>query len=357
MNRQQNPIIYETRRENMKKTESITIGLLASVLLFTTNLAIAIEPIPEESGFSGFVNVGVVYLSVKSNMVAGNDLGDVGERTIDSIFDSPDSENDVLPLLNAELRYTFASTRTQLFMGNLLEDYLRLDLATQAGLRQELQDASILGLSYVFNSIPTEVWVDPYVARWRRQKTDRTSSGLRLTYDKILGSDLQVEFTWRKIDVDDEFSGRTFLGLPEVQAERLDREGDQFQLEFLYAFKFGEKHSLVPSFEYARFDLDGDAMSHHRYRVALTHGYRVDRFSFVTNLLYAYAGYDKRNPIYNKTQEDHRYGGSLSAFYHRLFNVEKLSLMGAIFGYKDDANIDFYEASALGGSLSLFFRF
>ncbi len=31
--------------------------------------------------------------------------------------------------------------------------------------------------------------------------------------------------------------------------------------------------------------------------------------------------------------------------------------MGTIFGYNDDANIDFYEASALGGSLSLFFRF
>jgi hypothetical protein len=335
----------------------VKIALLASVLFFTPNMGMAIEPIPQKSGFSGFFNVGVVYLSVKSNMVAGNDLGDVGKRTIDSIFDSPDSEDDVLPLLNGELRYTFASTRTQLFIGNLLEDYLRLDLATLAGLRQELPDASILGLSYVFNGIATEVWKDPYVAGWRRQKTDRTSSGLRLTYDKILGSDLEVEFTWRKIDVDDELSGRTFLGLPEFQAERLDREGDQFQLEFLYTFRFGEKHSLVPSFEYARFDLDGDAMSHHRYRVALTHGYRADRFSFVTNLLYAYADYDKRNPIYNKTREDHRFGGSVSAFYHRLFNVEKLSLMGTIFGYNDDANIDFYEASALGGSLSLFFRF
>lgn len=335
----------------------LIIRLMTCALLFTSIPALAIEPIPKESGFSGFFNVGVVYLSIKSNMVAGNDLADVGKRTIDSIFDSPDSENDVLPLLNGELRYTFASTRTQLFIGNLLEDYLRLDLATLAGVRQELPDASILGLSYVFNSIPTEVWKDPYVAGRRRLKTDRTSSGLRLMYDKILGSDLEVEFTWRKIDVDDEFSGRTFLGLPEFQAERLDREGDQFQLEFLYVFKLGEKHSLIPSFEYARFDLDGDAMSHHRYRVALTHGYRAGRFSFATNLLYAYADYDKRNPIYNKTREDHRYGGSLSAFYHRLFNVEKLSLMGTIFGYNDDANIDFYEASALGGGLSVLFRF
>ncbi len=247
----------------------LIIGLMTCALLFTSIPALAIEPIPKESGFSGFVNVGVGYLSLKSNMIAGTDLGDFGKRTIDSIFDSPDSESNALPLINGELRYTFATTRTQLFLGNQLEDYLRFDFATQLGLRQELSGVGIFGVSFLFSAIPAEVWEDPYVEGRRREETDRTSSGLRLTYDKILGSDLEVEFTWRKIDVDDEFSGRTFLGLPEFQAERLDREGDQFQLEFLYVFKLGEKHSLIPSFEYARFDLDGDAMSHHRYRVVL----------------------------------------------------------------------------------------
>ena len=42
----------------------------------------AIEPIPEESGFSGFVNLGVVYLDVESNTIAGNSLGDVGKERI-----------------------------------------------------------------------------------------------------------------------------------------------------------------------------------------------------------------------------------------------------------------------------------
>lgn len=134
-------------------------------------------------------------------------------------------------------------------IGNLLEDYLRLDFTTQAGIRQELPDGSILGAGYVFNAIPTEVWEDPYVAGRRRKKTDRRASGLRFTYDKILRTNLQVEFTWRKTNVDDELSGRTYLGLPADQAERLDRESNQYQLEVLYAFKFGEKHFLVPAFE------------------------------------------------------------------------------------------------------------
>ena len=64
-------------------------------------------------------------------------------------------------------------------------------------------------MSHVFSSIPTQVWADPCVVQLERSKTDRQSSGLRLTDDKILGSDFQVDLTWRIIELDDELSGRT----------------------------------------------------------------------------------------------------------------------------------------------------
>jgi hypothetical protein len=40
------------------KMKIVKIALLASVLFFTPNMAMAIEPIPQKSGFSGFFNVG-----------------------------------------------------------------------------------------------------------------------------------------------------------------------------------------------------------------------------------------------------------------------------------------------------------
>jgi hypothetical protein len=68
--------------------------LVLSVGIWATT-AYAIEPIPEKSGFSGFLNLGVIYLDVESNMIAGNDLVDLGKERIDSIFDSPDSESEI----------------------------------------------------------------------------------------------------------------------------------------------------------------------------------------------------------------------------------------------------------------------
>jgi hypothetical protein len=297
-------------------------------------------------------------MDVESNTIAGNDFGDIGNKTINSIFDDPDSESDITPMLNGELAYTFAGTRTQLFLGNRLEDFIRFDFAAQLGVRQELPDKSILAAGYVFNAIPTEVWADPYVANAKRSETDRTASGVRLTYDKILGTNWQIEATYRDIEVDDELSGLTQLGLAPAAARLLDREGDMWQMEFLYLFKLaGGKQLLAPSFKYTAYDLDGDAMSNDRYTFQITHFYTGKQFDFATNLTYTLADYDKRNPIYRKTREDDLYGGSFSAFYKRFLNIDKMSLVGTVGAYMGDSNIDFYNSQVLMTSLSVLYRF
>lgn len=138
--------------------------ILACVLSIWGSAAFAIEPIPQESGFSGFMNIGGLYVDVKSNMIAGNDFADVGKKKINSIYKSPDSESDFMPMFNFEFRYTFADSRTQIYAGNTLEDFLRFDLTAQVGVRQEMPDSSVVAASFVFSSIPAEVWKDPYMA-------------------------------------------------------------------------------------------------------------------------------------------------------------------------------------------------
>jgi len=97
-----------------------TIALL--VLVGNAN---AIEPIPQEAGWSGFVNLGVSAFDVKSNLIAGVDAAsiDIGDPVINSIFDEPDSESFAMPQVSLNLKYTFAS-QTQLFMGSSIEDIL-----------------------------------------------------------------------------------------------------------------------------------------------------------------------------------------------------------------------------------------
>ncbi|MGD8365330.1 MAG: DUF2860 family protein [Desulfobacterales bacterium] len=345
----------------MKRAFFILLAVTVFGFFFATP-GLSMEPIPMESGISGFINLGAGGISAESNMIAGNDLGDIGKKRIDSLTDSPDSESDVIPVLNGELAYTFASTRTQLYFGNTFEDFIRFEAATLAGVRQELPDNSLLAVSYVFSGIPTEVWADPYVVGRNRSKTDRKASGVRLQYDKILGSDFEIQFTWRNIELDDERSGLTQLvergDLTAAQTELLDREGDSYQFEVIYPFRFENgKHILAPAFNYTRLDLDGGAMANDRLQGQLTYFYSGDIFNMAANLLYAYADYDETNPIYLKKRNDNNYGGTLSVFYRNLFDVERLSLVGTVAGFKSDANIDFYDTTIGFFSLSVLYRF
>jgi len=102
-----------------------------------------------------------------------------------------------MPMFNFEFRYTFADSRTQIYAGNTLEDFLRFDLAAQAGVRQEMPDSSVVAASFVFSSIPAEVWEDPYMANQSRKETDRSAQGLRLSWGNILDTNLDVRYTWR----------------------------------------------------------------------------------------------------------------------------------------------------------------
>ncbi len=345
----------------MQRYNTVLI-LLAVFTLLSLSPAYAIEPIPAESGFSGFLSVGGGYSRVKSNMIAGNTFGDVGHRSVDSLTDSPDASSAGSPQFNYDLRYTFASTRTQIFLGTALEDALRYDFATQLGVAQELPGKNLVAAGFLFSTIPTEVWKDPYVTYYRRSKTDRTSTGFRVAWDRIFGSELELQYSYRNIDIDDEYSG-FFLGLNPYERSLLDRNGDAQRAEVLYRFFFdNKKHAIIPSVAYFNYDLDGDAMSNDGVDFQLSYGYNGDVISLVVNGFIGYADYDKRNPIYGKTQEDDRYGAGLRVFYHKPFGwqapfFKKTSLYFNTGYLAADSNIDFYDTEIFSAGAGLFFRF
>jgi hypothetical protein len=336
--------------------------LLAMSMLLSLSPAYAIEPIPAESGFSGFLSIGGGYNRVKSNMIAGNTFGDVGNRTVDSLTDGPDATSSGSLQFDYDLRYTFASTRTQIFLGTALEDALRYDFANQLGVAQELPGKNLVAAGLLFSTIPTEVWKDPYVLYYKRSRTDRTSTGFRVAWDRIFGSELELQYSYRKIDVDDEYSG-FFLGLNPYQRSLLDRNGDAQRAEVLYRFFFdNKKHAIIPAVTYFNYNLDGDAMSNDGFDFQLSYGYNGDAISLVLNGFIGYADYDKRNPIYGKTQEDDHYGASLTAFYHKPFGwqapfFKKTSLYFKTGYLESDSNIDFYDTEIFTAGTGLLFRF
>ncbi len=334
---------------------------LACLLSLYSTTAFAIDPIPEESGFSGFLSLGLGVNRVKSNMLSGNRLVDVSDDTISSVTSGPSSETETLPAVNFELKYTFGSTRTQLFLGNSLEDVLRFDLASQLGVRQDLKDFGIVAVSFVFNGIATEVWEDPYDTTQKRDETDKTSNGIRLTWDKIMGSRFQIETTFRDTEIDKERSGISIGSLTSAERDMLRREGDFFKSEVLYRFKLNETQWLVPAFIFRKEDLDGDAMSSDTFDFQLTYLYTKDRVSLIVNGMIGTSENDKQNPIYGKTQEDDRYGASVTGFYRmpdwKPLGCQGFSFWGNVGYFNSDANIDFYETEVISAFAGVMMRY
>ena len=335
---------------NMLKT------LSCIVLSSLSGLSFALEPIPDEAGFSGYINMGIVGIKGESNMIAGNSMGDIGRKTIDSLTDAPKTERDTLPMINGEIVYTFASSRTQVYFGNQLEDFIQFDLTTLLGIRHELSDKSLVAASYVFSSIPTEVWEDPYLINQARSKTDRESKGIRLEWDKIAGTQFGLKYTYRNIDIDDEHSGIS-LALSPGDMDLLDREGKSHNVEISYRHNFENGHVLQPKLNFTNRDLDGEAMSSDSWALGLTHLYDTEQYSLITNLEWADGDFDKKNPIYNKTRNDNRLGGSFTAVYKKPFGLQDWNLLGSVAYYDSDSNIDFYDTTIKLFTISALYRF
>jgi hypothetical protein len=337
------------------------ISLLIMVLLLGADFAIALEPIPKESGFSGFIRPGVGYASYKSNMVASFLGFDLSDKNTNSLDDSPDSQSTAIVLVPFALEYTFASTNTQLFIGTELTDLIRFDLSQQIGVKQGIGKFGLLQGGFLFNAIPAQVWEDPYMAPNRdRKETDRNSYGGRLVWDRIWGSGLQLRYTYRYIDIDDEKSGQ-FFGLRNSKREQLDRNGDRHVGEVLYTFSFADRHRLAPAFIYVYNDLDGEAMANDTYDFQLTYGYFGDPITITANGFYGQSIYDKQNPIYNEEQEDDRWGFQATIYYKnpwdwRLFGSNPMNFYIGGAYMEIDANIDFYDQQAILGTGGVMFK-
>ena len=347
----------------MKKSGFITSAAIAVFLLLGATWAMALDPVPQESGFSGFIRPGVGYLKYKSNMVASIQGFDLSEETNDSLTDSPDSETTAIVTLPFRLAYTFASTRTQLFVGTDLTDLIRFDMSQQIGVKQGIGNLGVLQGGFLFSGMPAKVWKDPYLVGEDRDETKRKSTGARLTWDRIFGSWFQVQYTYRKVDIDSEKSGESLGFLTASDRKLLERDSDRQTVDIAYAFHFAKGHTLAPAFVYTHDDRDGKAMKNDAYDFQLTYAYlsRDNPFAFTGNAFIGQAEYDKRNPIYDKKQDDDRYGIQGTLYYE---NPWKWSLLGSrpmnfFLGgayAKTDANIDFYDQEAIMGSVGVFFK-
>ncbi|MEI6890756.1 MAG: DUF2860 family protein [Pontiella sp.] len=319
----------------------------------------AIDRIPEESGFSGFISAGIAVNHVTSSLIAGASLGDVSTDRIDSVFKSPQGKTAVMPAVNGGLAYTFAATRSQVYFGTSLEDFIRYDFTTALGIRQEVGELGIIEASALSNiAIPAQVYQDPYQVGGSRKETERQSRGARLAWYRMMGSGFDLQVSARKMNVDNEQSGSDpALNLTLGQQQLLERGGDEYKVRVQYQFRFNKKHTIKPTLSFTKLDLDGGAMKRDRVGVQLSYLYNGARWFFTTGVGVGSIVYDEENPIYKKKADSMLFNGSISLAYKNLFNIENLSLLGSLGYYEQDSEINFYDASIQSGSLRTVYSF
>lgn len=317
--------------------------------------------IPSKSGFSGYFNLGAGGVGVKSNMLASilNGKVNVGDKDIDNLSDSPDnSEGGAIPSFNFELSYTFGSTRTQVHIGNLLENYLTMEMNTLAGVRQDVGNAGLIGASVQTTSIDTQVWSDPYLTDAKRKDTDRTAQGFNVYWQQIMSSGLELDYSTSEVDIDKERSGES-LALSAAQRKMLDRNGDVDRFTMSYEFASAdERHVVTPALAYVDRDLDGGAMANDGGSASVNYIYtHNDRWRYVFNASYGDFDYKESNPIYATEDSSENYGVSATVFYSRPFGWKDWAFNVTAGWYEEDHDIDFYDSEVGLVMMGMFRKF
>ena len=340
-----------------------TSYIILSCILFFAGFAHAARPISTESGISGYVAVGALGYDSTNNMLAGSTLGDLGERYVDSLNRPPPTTTTYSMMIDGEIRYTFADYKVEVFLGTLLESYLRYEILSELGARGQVGNAGIFSGGFLFTMFPAKVWEDPYETDAPRNSTNRIIQGYRLGWDKIMGTQLQVKFSRARHRIDTEESGYSLLEpgsdpqLTPAETDLLVRDGYYNKIEASYALKLSESQYLVPGIAYTNYDMEGGAMADNAYSANITYGYNQERYALIVNGLVADLKYEEVNPVFDKTREETVFAVGLTGMYHAPYGLKNWSFVGTLMFVDSEVNIEFYKAQMTVYELGMLYRF
>ena len=325
----------------MKK---IVLALIASMAAASV---MALDPMPQKAGFSGSLAVGAAGGKVESNFLA-RVLGiDLSDSTINSLS-SPASTQIISPTFDYNIGYTFDSKKTRIFVASAAEASIDFSSNTTLNFRHDFDAIGHVELSALAPPIArVDVWKNPYLTDQKRSRTELSSSGVRATWDKILGTNFEFKVTLKERDVDDELSGQN-LGLSVAQEKLLERGGDVTVVELGYAFVLGGGKNMVrPSIAYVDRDLDGGAMSQDGYRLGVAHMYNGGDFKWLNRAFYESVDGDKVNPIFDKTNDADLFIVASELRFSQPLGWDNWVATTGIQWGKNDADIDFNKSSIL----------
>ena len=336
------------------------LSLFVTLAVGAAPAAMAIEPIPATPGWRGFVVLGGGYVDLKSNTVAGNNLVDIGQPVISSVAQRPGSDDTFHPVVTGEINYTF-NGGWQAFFGTSIEDAVTLDGVTQLGARKNMGSAGTLQGSLLFSGIPTQVWEDPYAEGVQRDETDRDSAGVRLQWDRVLGTAFELTFSYRDISIDTERSGEgvTSVACDATCQDLLQRDGDQYHFDASYRFLLGEggRHIVRPMLRYTIDDRDGEAISGDGYRLQLSYVFLGQGYTVASNVAYGSSSFDASNPIFGARTDSDGVIVDTTLFYRLPFESGRWQAVGSVLWGEGNSDVAFHDNEIFMVNAGVMYRF
>lgn len=321
----------------MKKT------LPALALSLVTSSALALDPIPNETGFSGTAGLGAAGGSVESNFLAEIWGIDLSSEDIYQ-YDSPDGTTIIIPSVKFRLDYVFSNGKTMVHFGDAMENSIDFDTNLVLGIRHDFDALGSIQLDALLPTPAVEVYEDPYLLGEDRDATGRESTGGRITWDQMFGTGLELIASTREIDIDDERSGDSVSALDNAQRDLLDREGDLNRVEVGYMFG-GADLKVRPHAAWIDRDLDGDAMAQDGYELGLTLLYHGNGYTWLNKFAYQDLDGDEENPIFNEVNDAQVYVFASEISVPKPFGWDKwYTTIGVSWG-ENQADIDFNDSS------------
>jgi hypothetical protein len=323
------------------KMKKLMLPLAISALAMP---ALALEPMPKQDGFSGSLGLGAAGGSVESNFLAKVIGVDLGNEDI-YVYDSPSQTDIIIPSFEFDLGYTFGNQKSRIYLTNVLEDPLDFSSNTALAFRHDfasLGNIELAGLAP--GAAQTEVWENPYELGVDRDATERSTSGGRLTWDKMFGTGLEFVADIRKVDIDEERSGQN-LGLTAAQQDLLDREGDVSRYSLGYTFNCADDVQVQPSVAYIDRDLDGKAMAQDGYELGVDLVYSPGAYTWVNSVVYQSLDGDKENPLFNEVNDANVYRLASELNIPNPMGWDQwFATVGFVWG-ENQADIDFNKSS------------
>lgn len=322
---------------------------LCLVAGFVSTSVLANQGPPQWSpGFGGDISILAGYTNTTSQFNTDNnvtaDLDNNGESQSDGF---------VSPL--GTISYTMEQADRQIYFGTSRSDVALGRFHVELGYRQRIPDNGQISISYVPGLLSSDTWEDPFVTNSPRTETDSTIKGVRLQYDRILGSNFSVELSGGKQEIDSEKSGQQTL--TSEQQALLEREGDILFTQLSYLKPISREQIFRTAVSYTRLAADGDAMANDTYGAEIGIIQMLPSSSLALTFSYDLADFDETNPIFNERQKDNRWGVFLAYEYQEPFGWENWGLV-SLAGYNEsNSNINFYDEDALLISAGINYKF